>query len=167
MDLFQYRDNGLCCEDVRVSSIVEEVGTPVYIYSGNTFLNHYRRIEEAFRGLDPMICFSIKACSNLAILKVLRKAGAGFDVVSGGELFRAERAGVRPKCWCAATPPGSSAAATPSTILFLRRPFRRSCKCRGRGKKPGARSQGARNQSPTALSQNQNPGAVAGDVEGA
>jgi diaminopimelate decarboxylase len=96
MDLFQYRSGGLHCEDVPVASIVDEVGTPVYIYSENTILDHYRKVDEAFKDVDHTICFSIKACANLAILTILRRAGAGFDVVSGGELFRAQRAGSDP-----------------------------------------------------------------------
>jgi diaminopimelate decarboxylase len=96
MDLFQYRNAVLHCEDVAVPAIVEEVGTPVYIYSANTILDHYRKIDEAFQGVDHSICFSVKACSNLAVLSLLRRAGSGFDVVSGGELFRAQRAGADP-----------------------------------------------------------------------
>jgi len=89
MDHFQYKQGRLHCEDIPVEEIAKQVGTPTYIYSASTFRDHYRRLTEAFAPLDPLICYSIKSCSNLAILKLLASLGAGMDVVSGGELYRA------------------------------------------------------------------------------
>lgn len=96
MDLFQYRNNELFCEEVSIEQIAREVGTPCYVYSASTLVSHYKRIADAFAELDPLICYSIKSCSNLHICKLLSAAGAGFDVVSGGELFRGIQAGGDP-----------------------------------------------------------------------
>ncbi|NLE28289.1 MAG: diaminopimelate decarboxylase [Phycisphaerae bacterium] len=96
MDLFQYRNNELFCEEVSIEQIVRDVGTPCYVYSASTLVNHYKRIADAFAELDPLICYSIKSCSNLHICKLLASAGAGFDVVSGGELYRGIQAGGDP-----------------------------------------------------------------------
>ena len=93
MDHFQYRNGSLYCEQIAVADIAKAVGTPVYIYSSATLLYHYRAIAEAFAELKPTICFSIKSLSNIHILKLLAGAGSGFDVVSGGELYRAQAAG--------------------------------------------------------------------------
>ncbi len=89
MDQFNYRDGQLYCEDVPVEEIAAAAGTPVYIYSAATITDHYRKLVAAFRRVDPLICYSIKSCSNLSILRLLTDLGAGMDVVSGGELFRA------------------------------------------------------------------------------
>lgn len=96
MDFFNYRNGELYCEDVPASKIAAEVGTAVYVYSKATFLHHYRQIAEAFAPLDAMICYSIKSCGNLNICKILAAEGCGFDVTSGGELFRALEAGGDP-----------------------------------------------------------------------
>jgi diaminopimelate decarboxylase len=96
MDLFQYRSGSLFCEETPVRQIAEEIGTPAYVYSASTFLDHYRKISAAFAELDPLICYSVKCNSNVHICRLLAKAGAGFDVVSGGELFRAVQAGGDP-----------------------------------------------------------------------
>ncbi len=96
MDRFEYRDGRLWCEGVSVERIARDAGTPVYVYSSQTFLDHFRKIRAAFEPLQPLICFSIKSCSNLAILSLLKEAGSGFDVVSGGELYRALRVGADP-----------------------------------------------------------------------
>ncbi|MHC4716123.1 MAG: diaminopimelate decarboxylase [Planctomycetota bacterium] len=93
MDYFAYRDGQLHCEDVPVESIADRAGTPLYVYSAATLREHYRRIAEAFAELDPTICFSVKALANVHILRLLAEAGSGFDVVSGGELHRAQQAG--------------------------------------------------------------------------
>jgi len=93
MDYFDFKDNRLFCEDVDVNMIADEVGTPVYIYSARTLLEHYRKLDRAFSSIDHIICYSIKANSNIAILKLLAKEGAGFDIVSSGELYRAQQAG--------------------------------------------------------------------------
>lgn len=88
MHEFVYREGVLHAEGVNLEEVVEEVGTPAYIYSAGTILRNYQRMSEALRGLDHRICFAMKANSNLAILGLLARAGAGFDLVSGGELFR-------------------------------------------------------------------------------
>ncbi|AQT67538.1 Diaminopimelate decarboxylase [Anaerohalosphaera lusitana] len=93
MDHFRYKDGRLYAEGVDVSKIAEAVGTPAYIYSKATFLDHLKKVQEAYSELDTTICYSIKACSNINILKFLAQAGSGFDIVSGGELFRAQQAG--------------------------------------------------------------------------
>ena len=97
MDNFQYIDKQLHCERVAVREIVEKTGTPTYIYSQATLLSHFDRIASAFAPLSALICYSIKSCGNLAILQSLRARGSGFDVVSGGELFRALKAGANPR----------------------------------------------------------------------
>ena len=97
MDSFQYINDQLHCERVAVRDIVEKTGTPTYIYSQTTLLSHFDRIASAFAPLKALICYSIKSCGNLAILQALRLRGSGFDVVSGGELFRALKAGADPR----------------------------------------------------------------------
>lgn len=96
MDKFEYRNGQLFCEDVSITDIAKQVGTPAYIYSGNTFIEHYRKIASAFAPVNPIICYSVKCNSNIHICKLLAKEGAGFDIVSGGELFRAIQAGATP-----------------------------------------------------------------------
>lgn len=92
-DHFEYRDNQLYCEQVPVTGIVEGVGTPAYIYSARTFREHYQKLEQAFAELDPLLCYSVKSCGNVHILRMLAGLGSGFDVVSGGELYRVQEAG--------------------------------------------------------------------------
>ena len=92
MDFFNYKNGRLLAEDVDVAKIAESVGTPVYIYSKVTILDHFEKIKNAFTELDTTICYSIKACGNINILKILAAAGSGFDIVSGGELYRAQQA---------------------------------------------------------------------------
>jgi len=94
MDYFHYDAGRLYCEDLPVDDIAEQVGTPAYIYSKQTFTHHYRAITDAFAELDPLVCYSIKSCGNIHILRMLADQGAGMDVVSGGELYRAKQAGV-------------------------------------------------------------------------
>ncbi len=96
MDHFHYRDGELHCEDVPARDIAQRIGTPAYVYSSATFIHHYRAVAAAFASLDPIICYSIKSCANLNICRLLREQGAGFDVVSGGELRRALDAGGNP-----------------------------------------------------------------------
>jgi diaminopimelate decarboxylase len=93
MHSFDYRDGRLHCEDVDLDLVAREFGTPLYIYSAATILDHYRRLDAALPELDHLICYAVKANSNRAILKLLAQAGAGFDIVSGGELFRVLAAG--------------------------------------------------------------------------
>lgn len=90
---FHYKSGELYCEGVKVSSIVRKTGTPVYIYSHSTIVDHFRKIKSAFDRVDPVICFAMKANSNLAVLKALVREGAGFDIVSGGELGKARLVG--------------------------------------------------------------------------
>lgn len=97
MDSFSYRNGDLFAEDVPVARIADDVGTPTYIYSKATFLGHYRRIAEAFAPLNPLICYSIKSCGNVHLVKNLVDNGSGCDVTSGGELYRALKAGCDPK----------------------------------------------------------------------
>ncbi len=94
---FYYSGNELYCEKVRVSDIAAKVGTPVYIYSYKTFVEHLQKIQKAFQPVKPLICYSMKANSSLAILKSLVSKGAGLDIVSGGELYRAKKVGCPPE----------------------------------------------------------------------
>jgi diaminopimelate decarboxylase len=94
MDYFNYRDRVLWCEGVRATEIADRFGTPTYVYSRRTLEEHYDRLSEAFRELEPLICYSVKSCGNVHVCRVLGERGAGMDVVSGGELERAFLAGV-------------------------------------------------------------------------
>jgi diaminopimelate decarboxylase len=91
---FQYRKNDLCCEQVPIEKIAAAVGTPFYLYSLQTLENHFASFDGAFKAIPHLTCYSVKANSNLAILKTFARRNAGADVVSGGELFRALSAGV-------------------------------------------------------------------------
>ena len=93
MDLFSYKNGELYCEDVPARQIAEQFGTPVYVYSRHTIVEHYRQIAAAFAPVNPTVCYSIKSCGNINICKVLAGEGCGFDVTSGGELYRALQAG--------------------------------------------------------------------------
>ncbi|KPP87458.1 MAG: diaminopimelate decarboxylase [Rhodobacteraceae bacterium HLUCCO07] len=95
MDHFLYRDGELFAEDVSVAEIAAAVGTPFYCYSAATLERHFRLFDEALAGMDHLVCYAMKAASNLAIVKLLGDMGAGMDVVSGGEYARARAAGVR------------------------------------------------------------------------
>src|SRR5438067_619199 len=97
MDFFRYKNGELYCEDVPAERIAREVGTACYVYSKATFLHHYRQIAQAFKPLNATVCYSVKSCGNINILKFLAEEGCGFDVTSGGELFRALEAGGDPK----------------------------------------------------------------------
>lgn len=97
MDYFEYRDGKLYADDAPVWEIAEQVGTPFYCYSAKTIKEHYSRISEAFAGLETLVAFSVKAAGNLSIMRMLQDLGSGFDVVSGGELFRAKKVGAEPK----------------------------------------------------------------------
>lgn len=97
MHHFQYKDIELYAEEVAVREIAEKVGTPVYIYSHATLERHYRAMDEAFAAVPHTICYSMKANSNLAVLKTFFNLGGGVDIVSGGELYRALAAGVEPQ----------------------------------------------------------------------
>jgi len=97
MDFFNYKNGELYCEDVPAELIARDFGTPAYVYSKATLLRHYRQVADAFSPLHATICYSIKSCSNINICRILAEAGCGFDVTSGGELFRALLAGGDPK----------------------------------------------------------------------
>jgi diaminopimelate decarboxylase len=97
MHYFDYRDRKLYCEDVPVSKIANEVGTPVYIYSEQTLRRHVRVFDEAFQSVPHLICYAVKANSNINILRRFAQWGVGFDIVSGGELFRVLHAGGSPQ----------------------------------------------------------------------
>jgi diaminopimelate decarboxylase len=97
MDHFTYKNAELHCEDLPAAEIAAKVGTPVYVYSKATLLHHYRQIADAFAPVNATVCYSIKSCGNLHILKLLASQGCGFDVTSGGELYRALQAGGDPK----------------------------------------------------------------------
>ncbi|RPI82068.1 MAG: diaminopimelate decarboxylase [Planctomycetaceae bacterium] len=93
MDYFHYQNDELYCEEARVADLAAQYGTPLWIYSKRTLLHHIRQIQQAFAAVEPVICYSVKANSNLGILKVMHEAGSSFDVVSGGELYRVKQAG--------------------------------------------------------------------------
>jgi diaminopimelate decarboxylase len=96
MDYFNYTKGKLFAEGVPVEAIAEKAGTPVYVYSKATFLEHLQKTRQAYSEIDATVCFSVKACSNINILKIMAAAGYGFDIVSGGELYRAMQAGADP-----------------------------------------------------------------------
>ncbi len=97
MHHFHYINGELHCENVPVTRIAEAVGTPFYLYSHATLAHHFRTFDAAFSGYPHIICFAVKANANLALLRLFAGLGAGADIVSGGELFRALKAGVDPK----------------------------------------------------------------------
>src|SRR2546423_11012193 len=94
--MFHYVENTLYCENVPLADIAKAAGTPAYVYSSATILDNYRAYDEAFGDLPHTVCYAVKANSSLAILALLAKAGAGFDIVSGGELYRVLQAGGDP-----------------------------------------------------------------------
>lgn len=96
MHHFHYRDNELYCEDVPIQKIAAEVGTPFYLYSHATLKRHFIIFNEAFEGIDRLVCYSAKANTNLALLKLFANLGGGLDIVSGGELYRGLKAGFSP-----------------------------------------------------------------------
>lgn len=93
---FCYRNESLHCEDVDLQALAAEHGTPLYVYSAGTILDHYRRLDAALAGVDHEVAYAVKANSNLSVLRLLANEGAGFDIVSGGELFRVIKAGGDP-----------------------------------------------------------------------
>ena len=94
--MFSYSQNDLYCEQVALADLAHRVGTPAYVYSSQEILANYRAYDEAFGDLPHSVCYAVKANSSLAVLALLAKAGAGFDIVSGGELFRVLQAGGDP-----------------------------------------------------------------------
>ena len=97
MDHFNFKQGELFCEDVPIKNIAEKVGTPAFVYSKATLLRHLNDYQKSLESLDGIVCFSVKALSNLSILKLLDEHGSGFDIVSGGELHRCIKAGIDPK----------------------------------------------------------------------
>jgi len=97
MHEFRYKRNELYCESKTLREIAKKYGTPLYVYSRKTFVDHYKKLKEAFKAIDPLICYSVKANSNLEICRSIVAEGAGLDIVSGGELYRALKIGVSPK----------------------------------------------------------------------
>jgi diaminopimelate decarboxylase len=97
MDHFTFEHGSLHCERTDADAIADAVGTPCYVYSKATLVEHHRRIAEAFAAVQPLICYSVKSCGNLSVCRTLVECGAGMDVVSGGELYRARAAGCSPE----------------------------------------------------------------------
>ncbi|HOW36226.1 MAG TPA: diaminopimelate decarboxylase [Candidatus Omnitrophota bacterium] len=94
---FKFKNNELFCERVRVAAVARAVGTPFYLYSYKTLTDHFTKIQTAFRRIDPIICYAMKANDNLSIVKALLNKGAGLDIVSGGELRKAIQLNADPK----------------------------------------------------------------------
>src|SRR3989338_3837986 len=94
---FQFKNNELHCESTKVSAIAKKVGTPFYLYSHHTLVDHFTKIKKAFARVGPLICFAMKSNDNLAVLRTLANQGAGFDIVSVGELKKARMAGADPR----------------------------------------------------------------------
>jgi len=94
--MFRYVDGRLHCEDVDMAEIARAAGTPCYVYSSRSILDAYMDYDGSFDGVPHMICYAVKANSTLAVLSLLARAGSGFDIVSGGELYRVLEAGGDP-----------------------------------------------------------------------
>jgi len=97
MHYFDYRNDQLFAEDIPVKDLAARFGTPLYVYSSRTLRRHFRVFDEAFAGVDHLVCYAMKALSNLSILRLFSSMGSGFDIVSGGELARCLRAGADPR----------------------------------------------------------------------
>lgn len=97
MHHFTYKNGVLHGEDVSISEIADTIGTPFYLYSEATLAAHFKAIDQSFADCSHLTCFAVKACSNIAILRLFARLGAGADIVSGGELFRALKAGIDPR----------------------------------------------------------------------
>ncbi len=97
MHEFRYRNQELYCEQVPISAVAKKVGTPFYLYSHQTLLNHYRAYDSAFSAIPHIVAYAVKANANLAILRLFAREGSGADIVSGGELYRAFKAGIEPE----------------------------------------------------------------------
>jgi diaminopimelate decarboxylase len=97
MHEFRYVKNELYCEQVRLADLAHKYGTPLYVYSQKTLLDHLTKLKKAFRPASPLVCFSVKSNSNLSLLKLLTGRGAGLDIVSGGELARARKVCAGPR----------------------------------------------------------------------
>jgi diaminopimelate decarboxylase len=104
---FRYVGKQLYCEGVPVERLAKKFGTPLYVYSQRTLIEHFRKLDRAMAGVDHLICFAVKSNSNRAVLRALARAGSGFDIVSAGELQRVKAAGGDPRC-CAFAGVGKS-----------------------------------------------------------
>ena len=93
MHYFKYKGKTLFCENISVAKLMDKYGTPLFIYSQKTILDHFNKLKKAFSSLDALICYSVKVNSNICILNLLTKKGSGLDIVSGGELFLAKQVG--------------------------------------------------------------------------
>ena len=98
MDYFEYRDGRLHAEEVPVEELAGVFGTPLFVYSRATLERHWHAFDRAFTGHDHLVCYAVKANANLGVLSLLARLGSGFDIVSGGELARVQRAGGQPPC---------------------------------------------------------------------
>ena len=96
MDHFTYKNRILHCDEAPVPALVEKYGTPLYVYSKKTLLHHLKQVQTAFAAVEPLVCYSIKTNGNVHIAKLMVDGGAGCDVTSGGELYRAMKAGCAP-----------------------------------------------------------------------
>ncbi|NWG01864.1 MAG: diaminopimelate decarboxylase [Syntrophaceae bacterium] len=97
MHFFEYKNHQLHCEEIPICEIAEKVGTPFYLYSYHTLVRHFTVFEDAFKGIPHLVCYSAKSNSNLALLRLFVNLGGGVDIVSGGELYRARKAGADPR----------------------------------------------------------------------
>lgn len=97
MHHFKFKKEQLYCENLKVYDLAQKFGTPLYLYSAKTIEDHFLKLKKAFSAINPLICYSVKANSNLSILKLLISKGAGLDIVSGGELYRAKKVKCPPK----------------------------------------------------------------------
>src|SRR5882757_7766611 len=94
--MYRYAEEKLHCEAVDLAAIAKSAGTPCYVYSAQSILDAYRAYDDAFGDMPHMVCYAVKANSTLGVLSLLAKAGSGFDIVSGGELYRVLQAGGDP-----------------------------------------------------------------------
>ena len=92
--MFQYKNGELFCEDIQIEKLALKYGTPLYLYSKNMIIDNYRAYDDAFSSIKHTICYAMKANSNMEILRLMASLGGGCDVVSGGELFLAQTAGI-------------------------------------------------------------------------
>ena len=97
MDAFLYRRDELHCEGVPLRRLAERFGTPLYVYSHSHIVGQHQALDRALRGVEHLLCYAVKANSNLAVIRTLAEAGSGFDIVSGGELYRVVQAGGDPR----------------------------------------------------------------------
>ncbi len=95
LNYYYYKKDELYCEDVSISGLIKEVGTPLFVYSKNSIITQFEKLKNAFNAFNTKICYAVKSNSNINILNLLHKQGAGMDIISGGELFRVRKAGIQ------------------------------------------------------------------------